>query len=79
MKIALHARDHCIAAKSQGLYKGEEFIPCDSDLNLNTTTAGKLVIVQRVKVTLDKLDEDLDQRLPASASKGSITASARGA
>ena len=32
MKIALHARAQCISARSQGLYKGEEFIPCDSDL-----------------------------------------------
>ena len=30
MKIVLRARDHSIAAKSQGLYKGEEFNPCDS-------------------------------------------------
>ena len=34
-------------------------------MDLNRIIAGKLVIVQRVKVTLDKLDEDLDQRLPA--------------
>ena len=32
---------------------------------LNTTTAGKLVIFQKVKETLDKLDKDLDERRPA--------------
>ena len=49
MKIALCALDRCIAARYQGLYKAEGIIPCDSDLDLNTTTAGKLVALQRVK------------------------------
>ena len=48
MKSALRALAQCIAARSQGLYKDEELIPCDSDLDLNTTTAGKLITVQRV-------------------------------
>ena len=37
-----------MAARSQGLYEAEEFIPCYSDLDLNTTTADKLVTLQRV-------------------------------
>ena len=65
MKMKLRARARCIAANSQGSYKCEEIIPCDSNLDLNTTTAGKLVTLQRVKETLDKLDKDLNQRLPA--------------
>ena len=65
MKIALRALPRCIAARSQGLCKVEEFIPCDSDLDPDTTTAGKLITLQRVKETWDKLDKDLDQRLPA--------------
>ena len=65
MKIALRAGARCIAARSRGLYKEEEFIPCDSDLDQNTTTAGKLVTLQWVKETLDKLDKDMDQRRPA--------------
>ena len=48
MKSALCTRARCIAARSQGLYKAEEFIPCYSDLDLNTTTAGKLITLQRV-------------------------------
>ena len=80
MEIELRARAQCIAANSQGLYKGEEFIPCDSDLDLNTTTAGTLVTWQRVKVTLDNLDKDLDQRLqatdpPSQRQRGLIKAS----
>ena len=73
MKIALRARARCIPARSQGLYKAEEFIPCYSDLNLNTTIAGKLVTLQRVKETLNKLDRDLDQTWK-TASTGSHAA-----
>ena len=65
MKIVLCAQAQCTAARSQGLYKTEEFIPSYSDLDLKTITAGKLVTLQRVKETLDKLDKDLNQRLPA--------------
>ena len=54
MKIAHRVRARCIAARSQGLYKAGEFIPCDSDLDLNTTSAGKLITFQWVKETLDK-------------------------
>ena len=68
MKIVPCVRVQCIAARSQGLYQAEEFIPCYSDLHLNTTTAGKLVTLQRVKEILDILDKDLDQRLPAQDS-----------
>ena len=65
MKIALRARAQCIAARSRGLYNAEEFIPCCCDLDLNTTSAGKLVTLQWVNETLDKLDKYLDQRRPA--------------
>ena len=54
-----------IAARSQGLYKAEESIPCYSNLDQITTPASKLVTLQRVKKTLDTFDNDLDQRLPA--------------
>ena len=74
MKIVLSALARCRAARSKGLYKAEEFlpIPCNSDLDLNTTTAGNLTTLQRVKETLDKHDKDLDQRLPAHSALTSL-------
>ena len=51
-----------MAAQSQGLYKAEDLMPSDSDLDHLTTSAAKLVILQRMKQKLDRLDKDLDQR-----------------
>ena len=76
MKIAHRVRARCIAARSQGLYKAGEFIPCDSDLDLNTTSAGKLITFQWVKETLDKTWERPGSK---TASTRSTAASARGA
>ena len=59
-----------MSARSQGLYKTKDLMPSDNKLDQLTTRAAELVILQRMKQKLDRLDTDPESPEPAAAAAG---------